>query len=319
MIFFLYGPDTYRSRQKLKELKDKFFKEVDSSSLNLSFLDGAKMKIEEFNSAIATPPFLSRKRMIVVSDLLSRKADADFNKLMLELLEKENLLKDVILIFIESVEPDKRTVLFKRLSAEKYAQEFGFLTDLEMKNWLRLEVKNRGGKISPPAIDKFVFLVGSDLWTASSEIDKLVSYKAGGVIEPGDVEEMVKGKFDENIFNFVDAIANKNKKLAHKLLTDQLASGANELYLLTMLIRQFRILLLVKDLTGGEGGKKQSVAREMGIHPFVAQKALAQIRNFSDKKLREIYQKLLETDLKIKTSWADSRVLFDLLLVEIMK
>ncbi|MFA5358664.1 MAG: DNA polymerase III subunit delta [Patescibacteria group bacterium] len=315
MIFFLYGPDTYRSHHKLTELKEKFLKDVDESSLNLTFIDGAKMKVEEFNSAIATPPFLARKRMIVVSGLLGQNKNKEVGRQVIEVLEKENLTKDNIIVFWEPGEPDERTVLFKRLNKEKYAQRFDPLRDSDLRNWIHLETKRRGGAISSEAIVKLSEMVGNDLWTVNSEIDKLIAFKNKKTIEADDVVTLVKSKFDDNIFNFIDAIANKNHRLAHKLLDDQLNSGANELYLLSMLIRQFRILLLIKDLGSTN---KQQIASQLKIHPFVAQKALAQIRNFSLDKLKNIYSLLLETDIKIKTSYADSVVLFDLLLAKIM-
>lgn len=318
MIFFLYGPDTYRSRQKFRELKKKFLTDVDQSALNLTILDGGKLKIEEFNSAIATPPFLARKRMVIVTDLLTQNKDKGINQQVIELLDKENLLKEIILIFLESDKVDQRSALFKRLAKEKYAQKFDLLKDPELKNWLNLEIKQRGGKISSAALVKFIELAGNDLWEVNSEIDKLIAYKNQQTIELTDVEKLVKSKFDDNIFNFVDAIANKNKKLAHKLLTDQLNSGANELYLLAMLIRQFRILLQVKDLMAGQFMNKQQIAGQIGLHPFVAQKAIYQIKNFSSKKLRQIYRQLLATDVKIKTNYATPQVLFDLLLINIM-
>jgi DNA polymerase-3 subunit delta len=318
MIFFLYGPDTYRSRLKLKELKEKFLTDVDSSALNLTVLEGDKIKIEEFSSAISTPPFLARKRMVVVTNLLTQNKNKEIGKQVVELLEKENLIKDILLVFWEGEKADERTVLFKRLISEKYAQRFDFLKDHELKNWVRLEVKRQGGSISTPAIDKLVELVGNDLWEMFSEISKLVAYKDKTTIESQDVVALVKGKFDDNIFNFVDAIAAKNKKLAHHLLTDQLNSGANESYLLAMLIRQFRILLQVKSLTEGQRIVASVVASELKIHPFVAQKALYQIKNFSENKLKEIYSQLLAADAKIKTNLADTKVLFDLLLTKIM-
>lgn len=318
MIFFLYGPDNYRSRQKMKELKAKFLTDIDSSSLNLTILDGEKIKIEDFNSAVATPPFLARKRMVIVANLISGNKNKEINKQVVEILAKENLLKDIILVFWEGDKVDERTSLFKRLAKEKYAQRFDLFKDQELKNWLRLEVKHHGGSIAGGAIDKLVESVGNDLWEASSEIAKLVAYKDKKTIEAEDVTALVRGKFDDNIFNFIDAIAAKNQKLALHLLEDQLDSGANELYLLTMLIRQFRILLQVKSLAAGYKISSREVAEELKLHPFVAQKALYQIKNFSEKQLEEIYRQLLAVDVKIKTNWSESRVLFSLLLTKIM-
>ena len=49
MIIFLYGADTFRSREKLKSLKDRFIREVDRSGLNLIELDGEKAGINDIN------------------------------------------------------------------------------------------------------------------------------------------------------------------------------------------------------------------------------------------------------------------------------
>lgn len=319
MIFFLYGPDTFRSREKLKELKKKFLFEVDESSLNLTILDGSSLDIEEFNKAVATPPFLARRRMVIVENLISSYSDQDLIKQVLEILNKKDLIRDILLIFIETDNFKKDNLLFKRLVKEKYAQEFDLLRDNELKNWLRAEVKKRGGKISAEAIEKLISLIGNDLWQMDSEVDKLIAYVDLKAIEEKDVEELVKGKFDDNIFHFIDALATKNTQLAHQLLADQFNSGANELYILTMLIRQFRILLQVKEMAGEKRYlAKNEVATELEIHPFVAQKAISQTRNFSLEKLKSIYGQLLDTDVKIKTNYASLPVLFDLLLSKIM-
>ncbi len=319
MIFFLYGPDTFRSRKKFQELKDKFLKDVDQSSLNLNILEGKKLKINDFQSAISTPPFLARKRMVVVTDLLSSNKDKELQVEMVKSLGKEELMKDLILIFWESEKADKRLSLFKRLNKEKYAQEFDLLIGAELKNWLKSEIKTQSGEFESAAVDRLIELLGSDLWEASSEISKLISYCGNKAVKVKDVNEMVRSKSDDNIFNFVDAIANKNQKLAHKLLTDQLALGSNELYLLAMLIRQFKIMLQVKELGEEQGMSQQQITSELKLHPFVIIKSFAQVRNFSVEKIKDIYRQLLATDLKIKTSYADARTLFDLLLVKIME
>ena len=47
MIIFLYGPDTFRSQQKLKEIRQNFQDKVDTDSSSISVLDGAKIGIKE--------------------------------------------------------------------------------------------------------------------------------------------------------------------------------------------------------------------------------------------------------------------------------
>ncbi|MFA5075916.1 MAG: DNA polymerase III subunit delta [Patescibacteria group bacterium] len=319
MIFFLYGPDTFRARQKLNELKEKFVKEVDESSLNLTYLSGKNLDIAQFNQAVATPPFLARKRMVIIDNLLSNEPDQELTKQILEILGKEDLIKDILLIFLETDDFKRDGVLSKRLIKEKYAQEFELLKDSELRNWLRVEFRNRGGKISSTALERLAGLVGNDLWQLNSEIDKLIAYAGDNSIEEKDVTELVRGRFDDNIFHLIDAIAAKNSRLAHQLLSEQFDSGADELYILTMLTRQFRILLQTRELAEANRQiTKTQVASQLGVHPFVAQKALGQIKNFSAAKLKDIYRQLLDADVRIKTNYATVPVIFDLLLSKII-
>ena len=323
MIIFLYGEDTYRSGQKLNQIKDKFLKEVDLSGMNLTTMDGAKLKFEEFNHQVKASPFLARKRMVIVKNLISDNKSKEIQKEVVELLNTEwkNPKEDNILIFWEATDHSKtktKSALWDRLVKEKFAEQFQPLKPIQLNSWVEKEIIKKGGKIEKSSVPLLAALVGNDLWQMSGEIDKLISFCQEKPITTADIEKLVKAKFDDNIFNLVDALSNNNKKLALKLMSDQFNAESDEMYLLAMLIRQFRILLLTKDLSEKNPhlGKEQ-VSRELALHPFVAQKALWQIKNFSLDKLKQIYQMLLEIDLKIKTSSLKPRVLFDLFIAQI--
>lgn len=323
MIIFFYGEDTYRSSQKLNQIKDKFIKEVDSSGMNLIALDGAKLKFEEFNQQVKASPFLARKRMVIIKNLISENKSKEIQKEIVDLLNNkwENQKDDHILVFWEAADHSKsksKNALWDRLVKEKFAEQFKPLTPLQLNNWIEKEIIRHGSKIDKQAVPFLAALVGNDLWQMSSEIDKLVNYCQTKPITAQDIDGLVKAKFDDNIFNLVDALGNNNKKLALKLMSDQFNLETDVMQLFGMLIRQFRILLLTKSLAEKNPRLgKEKVIQELAIHPFVAQKALFQIKNFTLAKLKQIYTQLLEIDLKIKTSSVKPRVLFDLFIAQI--
>jgi len=323
MIIFLYGEDTYRSSQKLNQIKAKFLKEVDSAGLNLTTLDGAKLKFEEFNQQVKAAPFLARKRMVIIKNLISENKSKEIQKEVVELLNQtdQDSKDENILVFWESTDHSKsksKNALWERLAKEKLAEEFKPLSSVQLNNWVKKEIEKQEAKIDSQAIAFLAATVGNDLWQMSNEITKLINYCQGKPITLADIENLVKAKFDDNIFNLVDALGTNNKKLALKLMSDQFNLEADEMYLLSMLIRQFRILLEIKDLIN-ERPKitKDLIAKELQIHPFVAQKALWQVKNFTLDKLKQIYQMLLDLDLKLKTSQAKPKVLFDLFIAQI--
>ncbi len=323
MIIFLYGEDTFRSSQKLKSIQDKFIDEVDESGMNLTTLEGAGLKFEEFNQQVKASPFIARKRMVIIKNLISDNKSKNIQKEIVELLNQELKTKDEtnILVFWEDTDHSKtrsKNALWDRLINEKFAQEFKPLTPYQLNAWVETQVKSMKGQIDKQAIPALAAAVGNDLWQMNNEITKLVNYRQNKIITLNDIETMVKAKYDDDIFKLIDALGNKNQKQALKLISDQLDLGSNEMYLLTMLIRQFRILLLIKDLQEKHNNlSKEQIAKELKIHPFVAQKALSQVRNFELNKLKEIYKYLLNIDLQIKTTSANPKLLFDMLIAQI--
>jgi DNA polymerase III delta subunit len=229
----------------------------------------------------------------------------------------------------------KEKELFVFLAKQKFAQEFKKLNNQDFGAWIKNEVEVRGGLISSRAIQILIGLVGYDLWQIDSEVDKLINFKAGekspllfkegsgggsmggapATIEEADVASLVKGNFDDNIFALTDAIGARDKSLAAKLLEEQFELGANEIYLLTMITRQIKIILQVRQALD-LGQSSRQIISELKQNPYVVQKAIEQARHFSLNALKIIFDKLVEIDFKIKTGQGEARVLLNLLMAK---
>ena len=288
-------------------------------------LDGSKMTTEEFRKNAGQIGFLSAKRFIVIENLFAGNKQKKIFEQLADYLADE-WSDDNVLVFIEEEEATKsrRKPATKRVSNPLLAlllkkaklEEFPLLKGEQITRWIVAEVKKREGKIDTAAARALATLVGSDLWMMSSEIEKLINYKGGKTISAQDVSEQVRAAFDDNIFHLTDALAAKDARRSFKMLHDQLESGSHELYILTMLIRQFRILLQVKSVLDQESNAS-TVAARLGINPFVAQKAVRDAQKFTVAELEKIYHQLMEIDVKIKTTQENPRLLFDLLVTEV--
>ena len=328
MIIFLYGPDTFRSKRKLKELKEKFIKEVDKSGLNLEILDGENLEAQDFEKAIATLPFLAKKRMIIIENLIAKNTGQKIQKEIIEFLDKNNLKDNIIIFWEGDIETGRKNhrsqlsikrsySLFERLKKEEYAQNFKLFNLTKVVSWTSREIKKRHGEIKIVALNTLIDLIGNDLWQMNSEIDKLIAYCHNREITNQDIKKIVSPKIDDNIFKLTDAIAQKNKSLAIKLINENMLSGTKETIILAKIIWQFKNLILIKDLI--ESKKIQPsleiISQTLRLHPFVVKKALATARNYNLNQLKKIYYRLLTIDYKIKTSQVEPRVLFDLLVI----
>ncbi len=311
MILFLYGEDNFRSRQKLNRIREKYL--TSSGDVNLVVLENPDIKFEEFKSHVEALPFLVEKRLVVARNFLG--------KIKKELSEKivkylDSVPETTILVFWEEETPDKKGILFSKLNKISKSQEFNLLLGLDLTKWIREEVESLGGEISPLAAELLASYVGNDLWQMNQEIQKLVNFNPEVTAE--NIEKLVNANLSSNVFNMVDALGQKNSKKALKIMHELLETGENEMYLLTMITRQIRNILLVKDCLS-EDFSRYAISKILKLHPFVVQKAIVQAANFSFEELKNIYEKLLETDIAIKTGRLEPILALDLLVVNLTK
>lgn len=315
MIFFIYGPDTYRSRQKLAQIREQF----DKSGLSTVMLNSKILTTDEFRKTVYSPSLFSEKRVIIIERLLAETKDKDLIAEIIDFLKKTKKKdeENVVIFWEEDFKENQLSQeLAKMLTKEKYVYVFNFLSNSEVETWIRKEVVKMGGKIESSAVRLLANFVGSDLWRAKGEIDKLLAYET--LISHQAVVSLVASPLEEKIWLFVNALAEKNKKRALKLLSDQIATGSSFGYLVTMLARQLRIIFSIKEvLEKFPHLNYQKIAEKLRLHPYVCQKVTAQIKNYQFSEIKKIYQNLVEIDLKSKISKVDPEILLDLLIISL--
>lgn len=313
MIFFLYGEDTFRSRTKKRELLDGFKSKRDPSGMNVVVLDAQKDKEERIFEELVAAPFLAEKRMLVIENLLNNKK-TKLQKSFLELLEAQKIPETTILILWEEGKTFKADAgkLFAILSKEKYAQEFAPIVGRELSKWILSEITNRGAVIDSPALEFIVANAGNDLWFIHSLIDQLIAYAAGEQITLEQVKIFLRETVDDNIFNLVDALIAKNSKKVFVMIEEQYHKGEDAQFIFAMIMRQFKILLQLSDISErGMRERDDVLARQLGLHPFVVKKSLSLAQKYSFEQLKSIYRELLEIDIKTKTGQGDQSQMLD--------
>ncbi len=308
MIILLHGADTFRAREKLNEIL-KEYQAKHRSGLNLLRFD--KADLTEIRQAIESVSMFDEKKLIILKNFLEdKKLLDDFFTYAKKRKLKDN--QEVIIIFYQ----ENKTALGKLKSQLTMSQEFKQLAGLELVRWVKNQALKHGGQIDNLAANKLIAYAGQDLWQLDNQLQKLVSYKAGKLIEHQDVDQMVKANLSVNIFKTLEALAGKDKKQALRLLGEHLKQGENEIYILSMLIYQIRVLLRLKDLMV-KGTPYQQLAKITKLHPYVVKKNSSQLRNFSLDQLKQIYRRLLDLDWQIKTGRLDGLIGLSLLIEEI--
>jgi DNA polymerase-3 subunit delta len=185
-----------------------------------------------------------------------------------------------------------------------YVKLFSRLEGNSLEAWIRQRVKSAGGQISHRAVHMLAINVGNNLDLLDNELEKLIIYKGSLPIEVDDISLLCPFVAESSIFELVDAVGIRHGGSAAQLLQNKLNEGTDPSYLFAMIVRQFRLLIQVKELA--ENGAKPAVAaKELKIHSYVAGKIYQQSHNFSLAQLEQIYERLLEIDIEVKTGQTD--------------
>lgn len=313
MLYLLHGPDEYRRTAALADLCARI--PADVYDLNVSVLEGRRLKLDTLVATCEALPFLAERRMVIVNDLLkNQKAGAERDALRSYL---ERVSQSCDLIFVESEDVDKRGVLFSYLKKHGDVQEFALQEAPELARWLIECAQNRGVRLEPAAAQQMVALVGLETRTLVNELEKLASFVGkGGRITAAIVEHMVQDEQEQNLFAFIDALCSKRRSLALVSVRHLLEDGQAATYILFMIARQLRILLSVKTLIG-QRIRPDDIATQLGQKPFVVRKAMEQIRAFSEQELIDFHDRVVSLDHATKTGRIEAETGLELLVAEI--
>ena len=145
-----------------------------------------------------------------------------------------------------------------------------------------------------------------------NEITKLLTYvNFARPVEFQDVQTLTPAGGEAIIWNMVDAIGQRRGPVAQREL-HKLLEGSQPLYILSMIVRQYRLLLLAREMLDERASETQ-IAAALKQKPYPTGKICAQARKFTLGDLELIYRRLLEYDVEIKTGRIPAEAALDTL------
>jgi DNA polymerase-3 subunit delta len=335
LLYILWGEDEYSRQEALEEIKSKLG-DISLLSTNTSVMDGNKLSVNELRACAETMPFLAEKRLVIIKGLLERfesKTSGNKTKKVNSGSKQDdtqaladcinNLPKSTILILTDNIESKKNSlqnnILYKSISEKAEIRIFPQMKGPKLFQWVQARVTQKGGSISRQATDIIIGLIGGDLHTMSNEINKLVAYTAGRMIEEKDVRMVVSAAQEADIFVMVDAIIDHKAESAVQILQSLLRNGVAPAQILVLLARQVQMMVQLRDLKSQKKSSSE-IQSKMGIsYGFIWDKISARSEKYTMESLKTTYRKLLETDLAIKTGKLEGDLALDILIAELSK
>lgn len=316
-FYLLHGDDDFSRGQEVARLRARM-----GDEMNTSEFDGETASVPEVLNAVCSYPFLSDKRLVIVSGLLAwitRKGAGETGKKAADQLADAlpGLPEWARLVLVErqTLAENHRFVRLARDLPSGY--EKAFAAPKDATGWIIRRAQDAyETRIEPAAAAALAAVTQHDLRRADNELVKLASYTGGQrPITEDDVALLTPWVAEARVFDMVDAMAEGRAQAAltllHQLLNEQ---DEDPLRLYGMIVRQFRLLLAAKEYLA-DGGPPGQLADALNLHRFVAQKLAAQTGTLSLDQLERIYRALLDADIRIKTGRIRPELALDLLVV----
>lgn len=344
MFLLLHGADEFTTRESLDRMvHDPRF------AYNVERFDGATADLHAVRLACETLPFLSEARLVVVEGLPKPRREGNekgeasdpppaeaeapggkgkkgAKKPTAAALAREfaggladlaaHLPPSTMLAVWVAEELPKAHALV--LAAAQYGKTLlaAPRTGTALDQWIVAHAKAEGASIAPDVAHLLAEWTTGNIRLLASEIAKLATYAGpGGAIDRAAIQLLVADNREARVFDLTDALGRGERPQALRLLHELLDAGEAPLMILSMIVRQVRVLAQVGDLAR-RGSRAPEIAQAVGLPPFIVEKTLAQARRFTPAQIDAALRACLEVDTTLKRSRLAPELALDLLVTE---
>lgn len=306
-VYLLYGEEDYLRKQYRDRLRKALL--GDGDAMNYHYFEGKDVSVPEVIDLAETMPFLSERRVIVLENtMLFKRGGESLAQYIVSPAETVNI------IFVEK-EIDKRSKLYKAVTAKGRAVEFKSQDEDVLKRWILGMLKKENKNITKQDLEYFLEKTGTSMENIGKELEKLFCYCIDkDVIMKEDIDEICSRQINNQIFDMLNAIAEKRQQDAMNLYYDLLTLKEPPMRILFLLARQFNILMQVKELKR-KGHDNKSIGTAVKLPPFIVGKYVSQASRLSMSVIRQALSDCVEAEEAVKTGKMNDVMSVELLLI----
>ena len=310
-LYLLLGSESYLRDTAAQAIADTALSNTllrEFNEFSFSLLSDA---VQSAVAAAEQLPMMSDKRVVKIKDF-AKLRDTDEEVLIAYL---KNPAPSTVTILIAD-DLDKRKASSKVLLDTCTVVDFSPIKDAEAKGWCKTRLKELKTTADDPVLSEIIRLVGTDVQTLSTELDKLASAAIDTKkITLELVDDLIGRSRELSNFELSDHLMAKNRKRALETLYRLLDDGAEPVMLVGLIGSNYRKLALGKYLLA-RGGRDE-VFRNVAMPPFKRDSFLATVQRSDVAKIAHGIKLIAAADLAIKTSQATPRLQLEMLVCEL--
>lgn len=320
-IYLIYGEEKYLVKYYTNSLVNKV---TNKKATTFDFIKfGANADLQELCTACEQIPMSAQYKCILVSDFefeaLSESDFKEFNNFCTDISPSTVLIFSMPTLLIDA----KKNGKFKKFSAT--AEKVGIAVEFAKKDNSSLEkqliswAEKTGCILKPYNASKIISLCGTDMTLLRNELQKLTAYADGSEITEDIIKLLTVKNTETRIFALSDCIMAGNFQGAYSQLAQLFEQNEKPEIILSTLGSVY--IDMYRMRVANESGKTiadVSTDFKYGRRDFVLKKANANSKKYSTTALRKVLDIILQTDIKLKSTRADSKILLETLITKIM-
>lgn len=321
-IYLLLGEQAYLRNQNrdrlvtaalglgsLGEARDNF---------NYSRFAGENASADRIIEMAQTLPFFADKRVIVLEDTGFFDKGQNDAAMLAEFLPA---MPDSTMIVMSEAKTDKRSKLYKAIDKAGFVLDCDSIEPAMIGKWAAGLFKKAGLSISGADLSFFLERTGTDMLAVSAEIEKLICYKMeDGVQIPAavtreDILTLSQAQLKDRVFELTDALVRKQADTVFSIYMELCSLQTAPQVILSLLQRQFLILLRVGELSGKMPDAQ--IAQELKLPVFVISKRYRPVLSgFRRQELISLIDRMAAIDMEYKSGKIDAGAALEMLMAE---
>jgi len=295
-VLLFEGEEEYLKQSALRDLRKAVLPEG-MEDLNESVL--ASPETDALIAAAETLPFMADRRLVIVRDYPALIGRAEADDRLVQYLP--NVPATTILLFYCTPKPDGRKKLYSAINKLGGVVKFDRLKDLELTTFVAKAFKAQGRECDARTADFLIFTCGNDTATLLTEIAKIAAWHPEQEkVDPEDVRALATPSGESTVFGMVDAVVAGDANRAFALFNRLLRSGEDRVFVLAMLLREYRLLQHIKIMQY-EKKDKSFIYSALGVPRFAADQYMRQAALYTGGQVKRAVDLCLTTEYEIKS------------------
>lgn len=316
-VYLLVGEEAYYVDETISKLRAA----LGGEDGEYAQFDCAEQPVDFVIDEADTIPFFSDRKLVVARNASflratekgKEKIEHDLSRLEAWL---EHPTEQCVTVFVAPYEKlDERKKVTKLMKKHAILLEAAQLKEHDLAVWIQQEIAAQQGRITDDAVGKLIEMVGANMLQLRLEIEKLLLFVEGDVIDAHVVENLVAKTLEHDAFKLLNAYLARDIVTAVTIYHDLLRQKEEPIMLVGLLASNIRTMNHVYYLEK-KGYHPQQIAKQLKLHPYRVKLMVENRRRPTEERLLKALHRLAEVDLKLKTTGGNRERHLELFLIQ---